>query len=378
MTRFYKVFIPIVIALTLIWGISSLSDMVKDESTFVPFTLYSEVVGEFASLYPGEDNTTRYYDHAGQEYTEEQFDSILPSFYARQLIMDGRLPDTIQGRAISQKLIEQENFIFISHPSSLNAHTTPLYFLLESKSKRVNLEMPSDVFRLTESGIEFIDMETNKIDPKKSQLFQQAFEKKGVQFPIQVIAGNPTTRKAYDNGYLLVDKANQLYHLKQNVGRPYLRQITLPQGVVPIHLFVTEYPSLTNLGFVVDDANRFYALRLPDYELVEAELPSALMQQEKMTIFGNAFFWTVVQSSKEGVQYTALDAQSLKKVKSLHFDIETPKGIADYLVPFQITFTASEHEYFLPSIHSFSIIGLFLWIVTIGGWCFYRQRRKPL
>ena len=98
--------------------------------------------------------------------------------------MDGRLPDSINGVAVSPSMLEEQSFIFISHPSSINCHITPLYFLLESMSKRVYLEMPSDVFRLGKKGIEFIDMSRNEVDRAKSELFQKAFEARGVTLGI--------------------------------------------------------------------------------------------------------------------------------------------------------------------------------------------------
>ena len=75
----------------------------------MPFTLYSEVVGEFVSLDNSGEEGSRYYDYAGREYTESEFDSVLPSFYYRQLVMDGRLPDSIHGVAVSPSMLEEQS-----------------------------------------------------------------------------------------------------------------------------------------------------------------------------------------------------------------------------------------------------------------------------
>lgn len=376
MKTFYKIIIALVGALMLIWGVTSLSDRMRGRGTFIPFTLYSEVVDAFASLEPSGEGKTRYYDHLGREYTEQQFDSILPSFYSRQLVMDGRFPDTLRGRAVTPQYIDEEGFIFISHPSTLNAHTTPLYFLLESRSKRVNLEMPPDVFRLTDKGIEFVVMESNLIDRAKSDVFQKVFDQKGVTFPIRQVTGNPTTRKPYDNGYLFIDDAHKLYHFKQMVGQPFLRPIDLPEGLVPEDLFVTEYSARRHLGFITDSEGGFYALRLPDYSLTKADLPPVDLHQEKVTIFGNPFFWTVVRSQDNGVDYAALEADSLRSVQTLHFDVTTPKGIADYLLPFQLRFTSSTDEYFRPIISDWSLIGSVLWVALIMLGLFFTQHQR--
>lgn len=376
MTRIFKILFPLLLALVLIWGVTTLGKMVSSGGSYVPFTLYSEVVQDFASLDNSGSEGTQYYDYSGHQYTDSEFDSILPSFYFRQLVMDGRLPDTLLGRAIDAKMLERESFVFVSFPSVHNSHFTPLYFLIESMSKRVDLEMPSDVFRFTDHGIEFVDMESNTIDHQKSQLFQSVFDAKGVAFPIQLVAGNATLRKPYDNGHLLLDANNHLFQLKRVVGQPFLKPIPLPDGVVPTQLFVTEYPAKKYLGFVADRDGGFYAITLPDYQLQKAELPQVDMRKDKMVIFGNPFYWTVSQTNSKGTQYTALDAHTLQAVKSRYFAKEEEPTFAYYCLPFQISVTKAETDSFVPYCHSFSPIGLVVWLLGIGAWILVSVRRR--
>lgn len=48
---------------------------------------------------------------------------------------------------------------------------------------RIDLEPATDVFRITGEGIEFVDMETNTIDQKKSAAFTKVLRDKGFSFP---------------------------------------------------------------------------------------------------------------------------------------------------------------------------------------------------
>ena len=73
-------------------------------------------------------------DLAGNIYSEAAFDSILPMFYFRQLMSDERFPDTIQGIAVTPKMVQTENFNFRSVPSDINAPSIGLYPLMESMS----------------------------------------------------------------------------------------------------------------------------------------------------------------------------------------------------------------------------------------------------
>ena len=81
MTRFSKIFFGLLVAVLLVWqlpwGVNYLT--VKSEGT--PFTLYSEVLGDFAMIRRG-GKELEYLDRRGNRYGQRQFDSLLPLFYA--------------------------------------------------------------------------------------------------------------------------------------------------------------------------------------------------------------------------------------------------------------------------------------------------------
>lgn len=219
MTRFSRIFFGLLVAVLLVWqlpwGVNYLT--VKSEGT--PFTLYSEVLGDFAMIRRG-GKELEYLDRRGNRYGQRQFDSLLPLFYARQLVADGRFPDSIAGRAVSPREAQAATFVFRSTPQDVNTPVSGIRFLLESMSGRVDLAMPDDAFRLTASGIEFIDMASNTVDTAKSALFTGTMRRKGVRFPVAEISGNPSARKEYDEGYVLLDADRRLFHLKMVQGRP--------------------------------------------------------------------------------------------------------------------------------------------------------------
>ena len=85
-------------------------------------------------------------------------------FYYRQLLSESRMPDTIKGVAITAENIQHHNFNMRLSPSDVNKTTPKLYMMLESMPKRVDLEEPTEAFRSTDNGLEFIDMETNTVN----------------------------------------------------------------------------------------------------------------------------------------------------------------------------------------------------------------------
>lgn len=317
MIRFSKIFLYITVALLLLWQLPWCYSFFAAEGVRSPFVLYSTVSGEFVStIFSEAKGGVIRQSESGTLYSQEEIDSVLPFFYMRQLMADERFPDTIHGVGFIPREAQLANFSFRSNPMDINVVKIPLYPLLESKSGRVDLVMPDDVFRGTESGVEFIASKTNTIDEKKSRMFTEMMLKKGFVFPIRYISGNPTARKEYDEGYLLLDSEGKLFHLKQMVGRPYVRHIVLPADVKAKYLFITEFKDRKTLGFVTDEENRFYILNSGTYDCVRTDVifnPGT----DVLSIFGNLFDWTVCVKNVDGLFYYALDAKDYSLIKSL-------------------------------------------------------------
>ena len=179
--------------------------------------------------------------------------------------------------------------------------------------------MPDDGFRITPHGIEFIVMENNTIDQEKSKVFTEVLKKKEFRFPAQYVAGNPSTRKEYDEGYLILDAEGKLFHMKQTQGRPYVRAIPLPEGLNAKYLFITEFQDRKTLGYITDVNNNFYVLKNKTYEVIKTGLPSYNPETDNFSIFGNMFDWTVCVTTDTAEEYYALDADNYSLIKSVSF-----------------------------------------------------------
>ena len=137
---------------------------------------------------------------------------------------------------------------------------------------------------------------------------------KGFAFPACYASGNPTTRKDYDEGYLVLDANHKLFHLKCTKGRPYVKTIQLPEGVLPEYVFITEFRSRRTLGYMVDSKHHFYIIN-SDGSLVKSALPGFDPAKDELTIFGNMFDWTVKLSTDKDDYYYALDATDYSLIK---------------------------------------------------------------
>lgn len=343
MLRFSKILFYSTLVFLLLWQLPWCYSFFTSKPVKMPFALYSTVAGDFI-LTGNEDGAgVKRRDLGGNEYTQREVDSLLPAFYYRQLITDERFPDTLNGVAISPRLVQTGNFTFKVTPSDINVHEVALYPLLESMSGRVDLEMPGDVFRIHARGIEFIDMNSNTIKKEKSALFTNAMLKKGFKFPATVIAGNPVTRKEYDEGYLVLDSDNKLFHLKRTKDRPYVRAIDLPDGVRPAHLFVTEFRNKKSLGFLTDINHAFYVLEAKTYRLEKVDIKAYNPKTDAISIFGNMFDWTIRVSGLGSEAYYAVRADDYSLIK--RYEPKVPEQsvaqkIGEYIFPLRIHFTS--------------------------------------
>ena len=357
----------LIIALELIvlaWLLPALYELVSPRTDKTPFVVYSSLDSTFIKM-EVRDKQVHYIDFRGKEWTKSEADSLLLLFAFRQLVAEGRLPDSLYGVALTPKLIQQNAFHFKTSPKQLNKPAVGLYTMLESASGRVDLTLPPDVFRLTENGLEFIDCETNTINKAKSLSFSRELTKHGFSFPVQLIWGNGSTRKDYDNGFLLTDSQNRLFQLKMVKGTPFVREIKNEELRIKnyIQLFTLEPANRQLIGLVVDDDYRLFAVR-SDGTLAQiganSQQPIANSpltydpQTMQITITGDLFHWTITEYTATDSRYYAVDANTFEQVAcAIIPDPERPlaQRIERILLPVRLRFTSWRTQLIYPNIN---------------------------
>ena len=341
MIKSIKTGIILLAALLLAWLLPWCYAFVFASPSWSPFTLYSCVTHGFASVDFDRENNVAGRDLQGNTYTQQQFDSILPTFYYRQLAAEGRFPSEIEGVAVESRDVERTNFMFRTSPGEINRRRPTVYQLLESMPDRIDLEPATDVFRITGEGIEFVDMETNTIDQKKSAAFTKVLRDKGFSFPARVVSG----------------VADSL-----QIGQ----------------IFVTEFADRKSLGFLVDSEKRFYTLGAEDYKLHEIPVGKFGPTRENMMIIGDMFYWTVTIQGAESKRYVAVNARDYSLADEYRPE-EKPQAWAEYakyLFPFELSFTSPLDGYVKPRIAEVSFQALWLGLV-LGAFYALIRRRSP-
>lgn len=306
------------------------------------FVLYSEVAQTFVQTRMENEKLLRETVDGKKQFTENEFDSILPTFYVRQLAADGKLPDTLLGKAVSMPLIRHTNFTHRFDPTRLNRKPPHAYQLLESAPERVGLSPAEDVFVFRGKNILFINSKTHDIDWNKSKLFQTAFDGREITGKIVKAVGDGNARKEYDEGYLLLDEAGHLFHFKQVKGRPYLVQIKTDQLSSPIlHMDLCGFADREKLAYVQTADGSLYMLSNHAYKFLKLDLPPIDHRHDEWMAIGNMFYTTYHIAKGNQVDFVAVETETGRQV-AIHTQT-FPSGIGEkteaVLFPFRLTFT---------------------------------------
>ncbi|MFY9152036.1 MAG: DUF4857 domain-containing protein [Prolixibacteraceae bacterium] len=288
--------------------------MAFDKPINTPFVMYSCTDDDFMIL-QSENGVSQRIDTRGNNYTREEYEQKLPLMYTRQLLISGIMPDTIKGVAMDMHDLSKARSTFRFKPEYRNGPQPELFPLFESESGRANLEMPEDFFRIT-WRIEFINANTNKIDEDKSQLFSAALFKKGFAFPAKRIAGLPTTRKSCDEGYLIVDSSDQLFHMKMVEGNPFVVKVNLPEGLKFKFISCVDFKDKKYYAYLFSDKNEIYILTQDVYKLVKLPVEGFDPENCELQIFGDIFNYNVIVKSAGHIKVDVLNYLDYQKINT--------------------------------------------------------------
>lgn len=354
-----------------IWAIPSLVKKATYTPDDYPFVYYSSVLKELCFVdYKNKENPLS--DMSGNVYNSTEFDSLMPLLNYRQLMADGRLPDSIEGYAITPQILRAKSVVFKYTPRDVDTPIPELYVLFESMPKRVGLEVPDDVFRLKDN-IEFIDAQTNSINVDKSKTFQDALEKEGFVFPAQWASGNPNPRKPYDEGYFSLDAKGNLFHLKMVNGRPFVKNTNINLDIASFSML--EVPDKRFYGFLFSRKGDVYIIEGNDgkYNPVKLDIPPINLRQDDLMVIGNLLYWTVSVSSSTGRNYYALHTDNLKCITDYRIDRTANRwdNVSKWVSPFYLTFEDRNSDYVKPNIHftGFYAFGINALLAIV--WCLF-------
>ncbi len=340
-----------------------------------PFVMYSCVDDDFVFIHNGVRS-----DNKGNELTLDEYEQKLPLLNIRQLLVSGTMPDTIKGIPVDPQEINAHRSYFRFKPATMNAPKPGIYPLFESESGRAQLQMPKDFFRI-KNRMEFVDAASNTVDEEKTQMFTAVLQNRGFRFPAKMIEGLPTTRKSCDEGYLVIDDNDLLYHVKMIEGKPYVKKVDLPEGMRFKYINCVDFKDKKYYGYLFSEDNGLYVLTQDDYQLIKWPVEGLDPEKEEIRIYGDLFNYDIVAVGEDHENVTVLDYnyQMVDKYEETWLSREERKEgrIADLLFPARISlsdqYSSFINFYFSRSTgYAWLIFNL---ILVIGQFIIFRFRK---
>ncbi|MCV6606620.1 MAG: DUF4857 domain-containing protein [Campylobacterales bacterium] len=174
----------------------------------------------------GKNSKTTYYSKT-ETFKKDEYIGKLPLMYYRYLINRDKFPEELSYLGEDPALIREYTQYFRFRANEINRKQIPLHTLFEANPKYGRLEQPKDMYRLTENGIQFVNLSTNQVDKEKTLLFTKALQEEGASFPIKRAFSNPNVRKSFDEGAFMVDGKNQVFHLKMIDDKPVVNNTSI-------------------------------------------------------------------------------------------------------------------------------------------------------
>lgn len=319
-------------------------------------------------------------DSKGNKFSREEYERRLPLMYFMQLTSSGTMPDSINGVAMDMRVLRKARSFYRYQPELRDSPQAGIYPLFESQSGRVNLEMPNDFFRIG-NRLEFVDAKSNKIDEEKSTVFTETLSKREFSYPAKIIAGLPTIKKSCDEGYLVADSNDQLYHLKMEKGKPYVKRIKQPENLSFKWIECVDFPNKLYYAYLISGTNDIYVIFQDTYELFKLPVSGFNPEVDELKIHGDLFNYNVIIEGDSYVTNTALD-NKFNKVDEYSEKWETryqrvEGKIFNSIFPFELTLKSDNSRYIDFRLnHSSGYYWLLLSILLVGVEVYWIKRMK--
>lgn len=382
MKKISNIFLIIASVLVLSWFMPWLLDFIIPSAAKNPVAYFSPVDNRFIMTETDDDGKPQYreLDINGASLgtiTRNDRDRLLPQVFYTVLSGKDELPDSVCGQPVSIHRFKENSWVFVSNPREVNKVQAQVNMMMESMPERLELEDATEVFRFTSDGVEFVDMATNSVLPERSARFTKMLKAEGFTFPAIALNANVTSRKPYDEGYLMVDANHKLFHVKMQVGRPYVHRVEGAERVSVKHVFVMENADHRFLGVFTDVDNNAYMLEASTYAV--KKLPFKWNpESERIVIMANLFNWVATVGNSSGVSYVAVDNGNLSLLGQFRLNSATSKiqKVKDCIFPFTLSFTSLDDQYVYPRMQLSGSWFVLLINIALAGIAFCLMRRR--
>jgi hypothetical protein len=327
-----------------------------------------------------------YRDADGAYYDRVEFEKNLPFIYYKNMELWGLLPLRLGGREFDKNTIKKNRQVLSLKPDEISDHRpqTPVWPILESNPGQARLVFPENRFRMTADAMEFINVDTNTVDPALTTAFTDALTSGGFIFPVRSVNGKFTILKPFDEGVFMVDAKFRVFHVKRRNGQPVVVKTPIDPALKTRHIKVAENKRREYYGLLLAEDGSLHLLIYDAYQLVRLPIDTYDPDSMDFKLLINPLYGTAVWSDETTVRAVAMDLDYQPIARYEHrmsMAKKTAMQIAyQTLFPFYLHLKQIGGGYLKLSVDIgglFSLIGMIGSLASFTLWCLVRRRRLP-
>ncbi|MFW5833350.1 MAG: DUF4857 domain-containing protein [Pseudomonadota bacterium] len=249
-----------------------------------------------------------YGDNRGETFDRRTFETRLPFVYYRNMDLWGLLPLDLDGRRFDAQTIRENRQVFELRARQIadRRPSIAVYPLLEANPGQARLQFPEDVFRFTGEAMEFVNVDTNRVDPALTERFTTALVDAGFAFPARAAFGQPTILKPFDDGWFVVDAAGAVFHVRRVDGAPEITRTPIPTDLDIRHIEVVENERREIRALLLTDDARLFLVRHDGYRLVPLPTDGYVPDRMDYKLLINPLYATAVYGDGERTHAVAM------------------------------------------------------------------------
>ena len=246
----------------------------------------------------------------GEYISRVEFEKLLPFIFYKNMEIWGLLPLELDNQTFTKSRIKQNRRVLELKSEYIfgNGPQTKVWPLLESNPGQARLVFPDDRFRMTDSAMEFINADFNRVDPVLTEKFTSALKENGFVFPARSVNGKFTVLKPFDEGLFIVDNQYRVFHVKRVDNQPQVIKTPIDPSLKTRHIQVSENKKRLYYGMLLDGAGNIFLLSYDNYHLTPLPLKNYDPDRMDLKLIFNPLYVTAVYSDHEQIYAVAMDS----------------------------------------------------------------------
>lgn len=186
---------------------------------------YSEVIEDFLIVGSAKEPI---YDTKGNSYSVDEYQELIPLSSFMILMNKGLMPDSLKGVSMNFDSLASNSYDYRIQLRNYERYYG-LIPLAQGSSVDYGNKQGNDFMRVNNTGINFVDATSNKVNVEKSNLFHNSLKELSYAPPAKKLWGSVLAGSENYNGVFFSDSKDNLFQVKYFDGEPICYKIELPE-----------------------------------------------------------------------------------------------------------------------------------------------------